>query len=69
MQQIAAVVAKKKLDEPDNSWTQYWSEQPMSDRIQMATELSMECFDGDPDQRLRRVHRVLRRPLIDGSPS
>ena len=58
---IVKVVTKRRLGEPDTSWTDYWRTRPVSERLAMATELSLECVDGHPDQGLRRVHRVLRR--------
>ena len=58
---IAKVVTKRRLDDPDTSWIDYWRTRPMEERLAMATELSQECVDGDAQQRLRRVHRVLRR--------
>ena len=61
MDRIAKVVTKRGLDEPDTSWVEYWKTRPVEERLAMATELSQECVDGDPQQGLRRVHRVLRR--------
>ena len=58
---IAKVAHKRRLDEPDASWTEHWQTRPVAERLAMATELSRECVDGDPRQGLRRVHRVLRR--------
>ncbi len=61
MDRIAKVVTKRRLDEPDTSWVDYWRTRPVAERLAMATELSQECVDGDPQQGLRRVHRVVRR--------
>ena len=61
VERMAKVATKKRLDEPDTSWTDYWRGRSVEERIAMATELSLECGDGHLHEGLRRVHRVLRR--------
>ncbi len=61
MDRIAKVVTKRRLSDPDTSWVDHWRSRPVAERLAMATELSQECVDADPQQGLRRVHRVLRR--------
>jgi hypothetical protein len=61
MDRIAKVATKRRLDEVDTSWIDYWRTRTVAERLAMATELSLECVGEHPDQGLRRVHRVLRR--------
>lgn len=49
MDRIARVATKRSLDEPDDSWTRYWASRPISERLQMATELSAECVISSDD--------------------
>ena len=60
MDRIAKVATKRRLDEVDTSWVDYWRTRPVAERLAMATELSLECVGEHPDQGLRRVHRALR---------
>ena len=39
MERIAKVASKRRLTEPDTSWTDYWRTRPISERLAMATEL------------------------------
>ena len=59
MNWIAAVATKRSLTDGDTSWSDYWRDRPIEERLAMASELSMECGDATLDTRLRRVHRKL----------
>lgn len=61
MKRIAAVATKRAITDRDTSWSDYWRDRPIEERLAMASELSMECGDATLDTRLRRVHRKLRR--------
>lgn len=62
MHRIEPVVTKRRLGDPDDSWTGYWLTRPVQERLAMATELSLECHGVDASARLQRVHRIVRRP-------
>jgi hypothetical protein len=62
MDRIVRVATKRPLGGVDTSWVDYWRTRSVAERLAMATELSLECVGEHPDQGLRRVHRVLRRP-------
>ena len=61
MHRIVAVATKRSLTDCDTSWSDYWRDRPIEERLAMASELSMECGDATLDTRLHRVHRKLRR--------
>ncbi|MDW3219003.1 MAG: hypothetical protein R8F63_10360 [Acidimicrobiales bacterium] len=55
------MATKRALTDRDTSWSDYWRDRPIEERLAMASELSMECGDATLDTRLHRVHRKLRR--------